>query len=52
MGQKVWLMGDVDLGFHSGADLAGAGEGPDAKVYHYIAKLGYELLPRGSPPGR
>ena len=41
---KLWLMGDVDLGFHSGATLAGGGAAPDVKVYHYIAKLGYELL--------
>jgi len=41
---KLWLMGDVDLGFHSGAKLAGGGQGPDVKVYHYVAKLGYELL--------
>jgi hypothetical protein len=50
VGQKVWLLGDVDLGFHSGADLAGAGEGPDVKVYHYVAKLGYELLSEGQSP--
>jgi hypothetical protein len=47
---KVWLMGDVDLGFHSGADVAGVGEGPDVKVYHYVAKLGYELLSEGQSP--
>jgi hypothetical protein len=47
---KLWLMGDVDLGFHSGADLAGGGEAPDVKVYHYIAKLGYELLSEGQSP--
>jgi outer membrane protein with beta-barrel domain len=42
---KVYLMGDLDLGFHSGASLPGGGEGPDVKVYHYMAKLGYELVP-------
>lgn len=47
---RLWLMGDVDLGFHSGADLAGAGEAPDVKVYHYVAKLGYELLSEGQSP--
>ena len=47
---KLWLMGDVDLGFHSGADLPGGGEGPDVKVYHYIAKLGYELVSEGQSP--
>ena len=41
---RLWLMGDVDLGFHPGATLAGGGQAPDVKVYHYIAKLGYELL--------
>ena len=47
---RLWLMGDVDLGFHSGADLAGGGEGPDVNVYHYVAKLGYELLSPGQSP--
>jgi hypothetical protein len=47
---KLWLMGDVDLGFHSGADLAGGGEAPDVKVYHYVAKLGYELLSEAQSP--
>ena len=47
---RLWLMGDVDLGFHSGADLAGGGEAPDVKVYHYVAKLGYELLSEGQSP--
>jgi hypothetical protein len=47
---KLWLMGDVDLGFHSGADLVGGGEAPDMKVYHYVAKLGYELLSEGQSP--
>jgi hypothetical protein len=45
---KFWLMGDVDLGFHSGADLAAGGRAPDANVYHYVAKLGYELLTEGA----
>jgi outer membrane protein with beta-barrel domain len=47
---RLWLMGDVDLGFHSGADLAGGGQGPDVNVYHYVAKLGYELLSSGQSP--
>ena len=42
---RVYLMGDLDLGFHSGASLPGGGEGPDVRVYHYMAKLGYELVP-------
>lgn len=42
---RLWLLGDVDLGFHSGADLPGGGQGPDVNVYHYIAKVGYSLLP-------
>jgi hypothetical protein len=37
----------VDLGFHSGAEINGA-EGPDVKVYHYIAKLGYAVVPEGA----
>ncbi len=47
---RLWLMGDVDLGFHSGANLSGGTEGPDVKVYHYVAKLGYELLSEGQSP--
>jgi len=47
---RLWLLGDVDLGFHSGADLPGGGSGPDVKVYHYIAKLGYELVSAGGSP--
>ncbi|HET8624436.1 MAG TPA: outer membrane beta-barrel protein [Gemmatimonadales bacterium] len=47
---KLWLMGDVDLGFHTGADLPGGGEAPDMKVYHYVAKLGYEVLSEGQSP--
>jgi len=42
---RVYLLGDVDLGFHSGATLAGGGSGPDVNVYHYMAKLGYDLVP-------
>lgn len=47
---RLWLMGDVDLGFHSGAELGGGSEGPDVKVYHYVAKVGYELLSAGQSP--
>jgi hypothetical protein len=45
----LWLLGDVDVGFHSGAEIAGV-EGPDVKVYHYIAKVGYSIVPEGSSP--
>jgi hypothetical protein len=45
----LWLLGDLDLGFHSGAELGGV-EGPDVKVYHYIAKVGYALVPEGASP--
>jgi len=44
---KLWLMGDVDLGFHPGAELVGGGKAPDVRVYHYVSKLGYELLSEG-----
>lgn len=47
---RIWLMGDADLGFHSGADVAGVGEGPDVKVYHYMAKVGYEIVSEGQSP--
>ena len=43
----LWALGDLDLGFHSGADAAGV-QGPDVKVYHYIAKLGYAVVPEGA----
>jgi hypothetical protein len=43
----LWVLGDLDLGFHSGADVGGV-EGPDVKVYHYIAKLGYAVVPKGA----
>lgn len=46
---QLWLLGDVDLGFHSGAELGGV-EGPDVKVYHYIAKVGYAVVPEGQSP--
>ena len=44
---RVWILGDVDLGFHSGADFGGI-EGPDVKVLHYIGKVGYALVPEGA----
>jgi hypothetical protein len=47
---RIWLLGDVDLGFHSGADFIGGAEGPDVKVYHYIAKVGYAVVPEGQSP--
>jgi hypothetical protein len=47
---RVYLLGDVDLGFHSGADLPGGASAPDVKVYHYMAKVGYALLAEGSSP--
>ncbi|HKU60203.1 MAG TPA: outer membrane beta-barrel protein [Gemmatimonadales bacterium] len=43
---RVWLLGDVDLGFHSGADLPGGGSGPDVNVYHYMGKVGYAVVPQ------
>lgn len=50
VGERVWLIGDADFGFHSGADLSGGGSGPDINVYHYIAKVGYQVYGRtGSP---
>ncbi len=47
---KLWLLGDLDVGFHSGADVGGGLEGPDVKVYHYIAKLGYEVVSANESP--
>lgn len=47
---RVWLMGDVDFGFHPGADLAVGSSGPDVDVYHFMAKAGFELLQPGTSP--
>lgn len=47
---RVWLMGDADFGFHKGANLAGGGQGPDVDVFHFIGKVGYDLLPRQYSP--
>ena len=46
VGDRVWLTGDADFGFHSGADLPAGGSGPDINVNHYIAKVGYEVYTR------
>jgi hypothetical protein len=47
---RVYLLGDLDLGFHSGGGLTAGGSAPDVKVYHYMAKVGYLLLAEGSSP--
>jgi hypothetical protein len=47
---RIWLLGDVDLGFHSGAEFTGGVEGPDVKGFHYMAKVGYSLIPEGTSP--
>jgi len=44
IGERVWVIGDADFGFHPGAELTGGSNGPDVNVYHYIAKLGYEVV--------
>jgi hypothetical protein len=47
---RFWLMGDVDFGFHPGADLVAGASGPDVDVYHFMAKAGFELLRPGTSP--
>ncbi|HET6837661.1 MAG TPA: outer membrane beta-barrel protein [Gemmatimonadales bacterium] len=47
---RIWLMGDVDFGFHPGADLAPGISEPDVDVYHFMAKAGVELLRPGTSP--
>ena len=47
---RIWLMGDVDFGFHPGSDLAAGSSGPDVNVYHFMAKAGFELLQPGTSP--
>jgi outer membrane protein with beta-barrel domain len=41
---RLWLLADADFGFHSGNELAPGVETPDVNVYHYMGKLGYELI--------
>jgi hypothetical protein len=36
---KVWLMAEGDFGFHGGAD-----GGADIDVFHYMGKVGYNVL--------
>lgn len=40
---RVWLLADGDFGFHPGQN-----QGPDVNVYHYMGKVGFDLLPAGS----
>lgn len=47
---RVYLLGDLDLGFHSGASVSEGATAPDVKVYHYMAKVGYQLLGESSSP--
>ena len=47
---RIWLMGDLDFGFHPGPDLAAGASGPDVNVYHFMAKAGFELLRPGTSP--
>lgn len=39
---RWWLMADGDFGFHGGEE-----GGPDVNVYHYIGKVGYDLVRPG-----
>jgi len=50
LADRVWLIGDADFGFHSGADLPAGGSGPSVDVYHYMGKLGYQVY--GSSNGK
>lgn len=38
---RIRILGDVDFGFHGGKD-----GGPDVNVYHYMGKIGVDVLPR------
>lgn len=42
---RISVLGDADFGFHSGKD-----GGPDVNVFHYMAKVGYDVLERNSGP--
>lgn len=48
LSERIFLRGNAEFGFHSGAEIAGV-EGPDVDVFHYIAGVGYLLTPPGSP---
>jgi hypothetical protein len=37
--EAVWVFGEGDFGFHGGKD-----GGPDVNVFHYVGKVGYNLL--------
>ncbi len=46
VGERLWLIGDGDFGFHSGAELPQGGNGPDVNVGHYMVKVGYVAMHR------
>lgn len=37
--EAIWVFGEGDFGFHGGKD-----GGPDVNVYHYMGKVGYNVL--------
>lgn len=43
---RVMLLGEADFGFHQGADLPLGGVGPDVNVYHFMGKVGFDVLKR------
>lgn len=42
------LRGNVDFGFHSGAEVGGV-DGPDVDVFHFIGGVGYLLTDPAQP---
>lgn len=45
LGDRLFLRGNADFGFHPGASPSQ----PDIDVFHYVAGLGYRLTPADSP---
>lgn len=48
MGEKGWLMADLDFGSHDGAEIVAGVNGPDLKVNHYMIKLGRRVSADGA----
>jgi hypothetical protein len=44
LGQRFWLMGDADLGRHELATVTGGPATGDINVYHFMGKVGVDLL--------
>lgn len=50
LGSRFHLLAEGDFGFHKGADLPAGGSGPDVDVFHFIGKVGIDLLDEETTP--